>query len=106
MAKALPKSKRQYAHVQNGAAQRLARKVMGVKSAAMPDYVSPLLATEGAPPSGEGWLHEIKFDGYRFQLHLNNGQARFYTRRGYDWSGCVNSLVLATGAINSYGCII
>jgi bifunctional non-homologous end joining protein LigD len=106
MAKPLSKSKRQYAHVQNGAAQRLARKVAGVKLAPMPDYISPLLATEGAPPRGDAWLHEIKFDGYRFQLHLKNGQTRFYTRRGHDWSDRVNSLVLATGAINSYGCII
>jgi CRP-like cAMP-binding protein len=46
----LRKSARQYAHVQNGEAQRLARKVG--TSAPMPDYVEPLLATEGPPPKG------------------------------------------------------
>jgi bifunctional non-homologous end joining protein LigD len=51
-------------------------------------------------------VHEIKYDGYRFQLHVRNGQAQFFTRRGHDWSDRVNSLVLATGAIKSYGCII
>jgi hypothetical protein len=106
MPKALSKFYRQYVHVNNGPAQRLARKTDGVKVAPMPAYIEPLLATDGAPPRGNGWAHEIKYDGYRFQLHMRNGQAKFFTRRGHDWSDRVNSLVLATGAINSYGCII
>jgi bifunctional non-homologous end joining protein LigD len=106
VAKALSKSKRQYAHVQNGPAQRLARGLAKAKKAAMPGYIPPLLATEAAPPKGDGWIHEIKYDGYRFQLHLKNGQARFYTRRGNDWTDRVQSIVIATGAINSYACII
>jgi bifunctional non-homologous end joining protein LigD len=76
MAKPLSKSKRQYVHVNNGPAQRLARKIPGVKPAPMPDYIEPLLATEGQPPRGGNWLHEIKYDGYRFQLHVKNGQPR------------------------------
>src|SRR5690349_22003372 len=72
----------------------------------MPGYIGPLLATEAAPPRGEGWLHEIKYDGYRFQLHLKNGQPRFYTRRGNDWSERVRSLVAATGTIDTYAAII
>ncbi|AQR60638.1 DNA ligase D [Brevundimonas sp. LM2] len=38
------------------------------------------------PPSGSGWAHEIKFDGYRVQLATGGGQAKLYTRRGHDWS--------------------
>ncbi|HEV2081711.1 MAG TPA: DNA ligase D [Brevundimonas sp.] len=38
------------------------------------------------PPSGAGWAHEIKFDGYRVQVSTGGGQARVYTRRGHDWS--------------------
>jgi bifunctional non-homologous end joining protein LigD len=106
MAKPISKSRRQYVHVNNGPAQRLARKTAGAKPAPMPDYIDPLLATEGPPPRGDKWLHEIKYDGYRFQLHLQNGQPKFFTRRGNDWSNRVNSLVLAAGAINSYGCIL
>ena len=106
MARPPSKSKRQYVHVNNGPAQRLARKTAGVKPAPMPDYIAPLLATEAPPPRGEKWLHEIKYDGYRFQLHLKDGQPRFFTRRGNDWSNRVNSLVRASGAIASYGCII
>nr|WP_234836008.1 hypothetical protein [Sinorhizobium meliloti] len=38
------------------------------------------------PPDGENWLHEIKFDGYRAQLHINGGKATVYSRTGLDWT--------------------
>jgi len=38
------------------------------------------------PPNGPGWTHEIKFDGYRIQLHVKAGRARLFTRRGLDWT--------------------
>jgi bifunctional non-homologous end joining protein LigD len=37
-------------------------------------------------PKGERWIHEIKFDGYRVQLHLANETVRVFTRRGNDWT--------------------
>ena len=40
-------------------------------------------------------FHEIKFDGYRLQLHKNENDIRFYTRRGYDWTKRFSSLVTA-----------
>ena len=53
----------------------------------MPVFVAfqhPKLVTQ--PPSGARWLHEIKFDGYRFQARVERGVATLYTRRGYDWT--------------------
>jgi len=38
------------------------------------------------PPGGAGWVHEIKFDGYRIQVATGGGEARLYTRRGHDWT--------------------
>lgn len=38
------------------------------------------------PPKGEGWIHEVKFDGYRAQIIVENGEARVFTRNGDDWS--------------------
>jgi len=38
------------------------------------------------PPGGVGWVHEIKFDGYRIQVATGGGEARLYTRRGHDWT--------------------
>ena len=37
-------------------------------------------------PSGPGWAHEIKFDGYRMQLRIDGGKATLLTRKGLDWS--------------------
>nr|WP_249142007.1 non-homologous end-joining DNA ligase [Bradyrhizobium diazoefficiens] len=37
-------------------------------------------------PSGARWIHEIKFDGYRVQVHLANEAVKVFTRRGHDWT--------------------
>jgi bifunctional non-homologous end joining protein LigD len=37
-------------------------------------------------PSDSGWVHEIKTDGYRAQVHLRNGNVVVYCRSGYDWT--------------------
>lgn len=53
----------------------------------MPEFVPPQLATlVKEPPQGEGWLHEIKFDGYRMLCHVERGQVRFWSRNHKDWS--------------------
>jgi bifunctional non-homologous end joining protein LigD len=57
------------------------------KVAAMPDFVAPeLCISVDRPPAGEGWCHEIKFDGYRVQLHVEDGDAVLKTRKGLDWT--------------------
>lgn len=38
------------------------------------------------PPPGEGWVHEIKFDGYRIQIAVGGGRAVLRTRNGLDWT--------------------
>lgn len=38
------------------------------------------------PPTGKIWGHEIKWDGYRGQAHLDNGAVQIFTRAGNDWS--------------------
>ena len=38
------------------------------------------------PPKGEGWVHEIKLDGYRMQLQVRGGEAVLLTRTGLDWT--------------------
>jgi bifunctional non-homologous end joining protein LigD len=64
-----------------------AKELKGKKVAAMPDFVAPELCTSvERPPNGEGWCHEIKFDGYRVQLRVEDGDARLKTRKGLDWT--------------------
>jgi bifunctional non-homologous end joining protein LigD len=54
---------------------------------AMPGFVKPQLATlKSKAPKGEQWLHEIKYDGYRIQVHLNRGRKKVFTRNGLDWT--------------------
>ncbi len=53
----------------------------------MPDFIGPQLCRlVQEPPSGENWVHEVKFDGYRLQLRVEKGRAVLRTRRGLDWS--------------------
>ena len=39
-----------------------------------------------SPPSGPGWVHELKHDGYRLQIHVRDGRVRLYTMNGNDWT--------------------
>jgi len=53
----------------------------------MPGFIKPQLATlKTKAPKGDLWLHEIKYDGYRIQVHLNRGRKKVFTRNGLDWS--------------------
>ncbi|MCD2184936.1 DNA ligase D [Rhizobium sp. GN54] len=55
--------------------------------AAMPDFIAPQLCeTRERPPAADGWIHEIKFDGYRIQMRIENGKATLKTRKGLDWT--------------------
>lgn len=59
----------------------------GAIKAALPARFKPQLATAApAPPSQAGWLHEIKYDGYRTLCFFDHGQVRLVTRNGLDWT--------------------
>jgi bifunctional non-homologous end joining protein LigD len=45
------------------------------------------------PPTGTEWLHEVKWDGYRFVCHLSGGKVRMITRNGLDWSSNFPAIV-------------
>jgi ATP-dependent DNA ligase len=44
----------------------------------------PIVAKQA--PTGPGWAHELKHDGYRLQIHARDGRVRLYTINGADWS--------------------
>jgi hypothetical protein len=44
--------------------------------ATYPGFIEPALATAiDKVPAGARWIHEIKFDGYRVQVHIRGGQS-------------------------------
>jgi bifunctional non-homologous end joining protein LigD len=56
-------------------------------AAAMPEFIAPQLCKSlSRPPLGSDWVHEIKLDGYRMQLRVENGNAAMRTRKGLDWT--------------------
>jgi bifunctional non-homologous end joining protein LigD len=66
--------------------QRKKPAAIGAK-APFPGFIEPALATSiEKAPSGDRWIHEIKFDGYRVQVHLANTEVKVFTRRGHDWT--------------------
>ncbi|MBR0842535.1 DNA ligase D [Bradyrhizobium liaoningense] len=70
------------------------------KVAEMPDFVAPQLCTPvERPPGGQGWCHEIKFDGYRVQLRVEDGKATLKTRKGLDWTDKFASIAKEAAAL-------
>ena len=55
--------------------------------ASPPDCIEPQLCklVERAP-SGDVWVHEVKFDGYRMAARIDNGDVQLLTRSGLDWT--------------------
>jgi bifunctional non-homologous end joining protein LigD len=70
-----------------GRIEKTAPAPKGSRAAKMPGFVPPQLATlKPHAPTASGWVHEIKFDGYRLQARLENGKVRLLTRTGLDWT--------------------
>jgi bifunctional non-homologous end joining protein LigD len=57
------------------------------QAAALPRTFDPQLATlVKAPPPGDAWLHELKYDGYRIGCRVDGGDVQLLSRRGKDWT--------------------
>jgi bifunctional non-homologous end joining protein LigD len=68
-------------------ARRPAGPVPGARPGHLPGFVEPQLATlVAAPPPGDEWLHEMKFDGYRILCRIDKGRITLWSRNGRDWT--------------------
>jgi bifunctional non-homologous end joining protein LigD len=75
-------------------------------SKAPPAFVEPQLATlVDEVPSGNSWIHEYKYDGYRLLLAVGEGVATAWTRNGKDWSDKFKALVKAAAKLPA-GCLM
>jgi bifunctional non-homologous end joining protein LigD len=71
-----------------------------------PAFQAPQLATlVDAVPSGNDWLHEYKYDGYRLLIATAEGAATAWTRKGNDWSDKFRAIVRAAANLPA-GCLI
>ena len=77
----------------------------GVRSP-LPKFVEPQLCllVERPPAAAGGWAHEIKLDGYRLQLRVEDGNAVLKTRKGLDWTAKFDSIARAARGLPD--CII
>jgi bifunctional non-homologous end joining protein LigD len=57
-------------------------------------------------PDGPGWLHEVKIDGYRAQLHVHGERITVYSRSGYNWTDQFRQIARAAQALSVDDAII
>jgi bifunctional non-homologous end joining protein LigD len=87
-------------------AKRSSRKKREVKSSAakkakLPSSIDVQLATlTDKPPAGEGWVHEVKFDGYRMLCYIDDGKIKLVTRNQQDWTHRYPAVVAAAQALD------
>ncbi len=76
------------------------RKVKAAAGDALPETQAPQLAQLApTPPSGPGWISEVKFDGYRMLARKDGDQVRIITRNGLDWTARLPALAKAVAAM-------
>ncbi|WP_066781933.1 DNA ligase D [Sphingomonas sp. CCH5-D11] len=66
-----------------------------------PAFSEPQLCTlVDAVPSGSGWMHEMKYDGYRALIAVGGGTAKVYTRNGLDWTDKFAAIAAAAAQLD------
>jgi bifunctional non-homologous end joining protein LigD len=70
-------------------------------------YIEPCLPRVAKePPSGPGWIHEIKHDGFRIFARRGAGGVRPITRAGNDFAGRFPFIAMAVAALPARSYII
>ena len=63
-------------------------------------FIEPCLPSPAErPPSGPGWIHEIKHDGFRMRVRRDPAGVRLLTRNGHDWTDRYPLVAEAAGAL-------
>ncbi|NTZ43110.1 DNA ligase D [Altererythrobacter sp. SALINAS58] len=88
-------------------ANRGVRKKTAAKSGKPPEFRKPQLATlVDNVPASNGWMHEIKFDGYRAMVAIAGDKVTIFTRSGKDWTDKFAPLVDEFAALGLPPCLI
>ena len=76
-------------------------------STSPPKFIRPCIpATAKAIPRGDGWLHEPKLDGYRFQIVKDGAALRLHSKNGYEWTKRLSLLAEALASIRCKSAVI
>ena len=59
-----------------------------------------------AAPKGDTWLHQPKWDGYRFQIIKNGHQVRLYSKSGAEWTDRLPAMVEAFAELQTRAAIL
>jgi bifunctional non-homologous end joining protein LigD len=74
---------------------------------AFPDFCEPCRPSQAdKPPRGDGWLHEIKHDGFRMLVRRDTAGVRLFTRNGHDWTERFPLIARAALALRATSCLI
>lgn len=91
------------------ALKRTARKRIppGAEAAPFPGFI-PFCHPEPRtrPPGGDGYIHEVKADGYRAQLATKDGRIKIYSRRGHDWTDQFEPIARAANLLRRHDLVI
>lgn len=72
-----------------------------------PAFVAPQLAQlREAPPQGDNWLHEVKYDGYRIIAVSHRDKVKLYTRNELDWTRRYQRVASALAALKLGDCTL
>ena len=76
-----------------------------------PGFIAPQLAQQTtSPPSGDEWVHELKLDGYRLQVHIRSKSShrtvKLLTRKGLDWTARMPDIARAAAQLDAEDAII
>jgi bifunctional non-homologous end joining protein LigD len=74
---------------------------------APPGFIAPQLATlVTKPPEGSNWVHEVKFDGYRLEARIDNGEVTLTTRNANDWTNRFKEIAAALATLPCHNAIL
>ncbi|WP_343519101.1 DNA ligase D [Sphingomonas sp.] len=86
---------------------RKAPRNASARAGALPSFQPPQLATlVDSVPAGNGWLHEMKYDGYRTLIAIGKGGPKLYTRTGLDWTAKFPGIAEAARSIPAGSALI
>lgn len=81
--------------------------IEGATAADFPGFIEPMRPTLQAKlPTGSPWLYEVKLNGWRGQVHLNNGRATVFGRKGANHTEMLSLIAAAAVEIPARNLII